>query len=146
MCPNCGARLPRCAVCDFWVGEVDPHSRGARARARAKLERKQEREEARKANGQRDGEGKGEGEGEGGGGGEGDADETLESGKGKKLDDEEIDELMEGFIEICLGCRHVYHRRHAREWFGMHDECAVVGCRCLCGMLDGSFEERVRRS
>ena len=28
MCPRCGARLPRCVVCDHWVGEADPRSKG----------------------------------------------------------------------------------------------------------------------
>ncbi|KAI4138640.1 MAG: hypothetical protein LQ340_008051, partial [Diploschistes diacapsis] len=53
-------------------------------------------------------------------------------------------DAMEGFIEICLSCRHLYHRRHAKEWFRRHEECAVVGCRCPCGTLDGGFVAKTR--
>ncbi|MCJ1336585.1 hypothetical protein MMC09_001863 [Bachmanniomyces sp. S44760] len=29
VCPKCGAHLPRCVICDHWVGAPDPQSRGA---------------------------------------------------------------------------------------------------------------------
>ena len=177
MCPHCGARLPRCAVCDLWVGETDPRSRGARAKVKARRERREERAARKKGdgeeledgdrfgdgggeedaleggksrNGDRRGNAEAEGHGRGAGEGEGGRDEGEEesnngSGEEEGKDGDEAEDPMHGFVEICLGCRHVYHRRHAREWFGRHAECAAVGCRCPCGALDGSFSGRRRR-
>ncbi|MCJ1331631.1 hypothetical protein MMC10_008322 [Thelotrema lepadinum] len=149
MCPNCGARLPRCAVCDFWVGEVDPRSKGARARTRVRKQKPADTDEdghEKAVNGKHQQDKDSNGGSEGGESydededgyeyDESDGDRSIESRrsrKGKKRDPDP----MAGFVEICLSCRHVYHRGHAKEWFARHDECAAVGCRCLCGGLDG---------
>jgi hypothetical protein len=34
MCPRCGARLPRCAICDGWLGVLDSESAGGIAKER----------------------------------------------------------------------------------------------------------------
>lgn len=43
---------------------------------------------------------------------------------------------MAAFVEVCLRCKHVYHRGHAEAWFGKHVECAAVECRCRCDQVD----------
>ena len=35
-CPRCGAHLPRCEICDRWIGVPDPHTRGGEADAAKK--------------------------------------------------------------------------------------------------------------
>ena len=138
LCPHCGARLPRCAVCEFWTGETDPRSRGARSNNTVT------------AGGGGGGSGS-DGNGTSKNGDVDDGKEGGESGKKKKRENEDenederededgnetrngkdIDTLLSGFIEICLSCRHVYHRAHARAWFARHAECAAVGCGCVC--------------
>ena len=147
--------MPRCAVCDFWVGEVDPRSKGARAKVKARQEKDARRRKEQNSE-LKNGAGKLEDEDERGGmdgstTAAGREDKEI-VGKGKNLGAKKDNEgesegseeekntkgqdPMEGFIEICLTCRHVYHRGHAKEWFRRHDECAVVGCRCKCGSLD----------
>ena len=164
MCPNCGARLPRCAVCDFWVGEVDPRSKGARARAKARAQKEKKRvsgdenhSDEKALNGnyherdkdRDDAEREGSEEGSYGEDDEDDYDydESDEEGRAERRASKKKrdGDLMAGFVEICLACRHVYHRGHAREWFARHDECAAVGCRCLCGGLDGGVVRGEKR-
>lgn len=36
------------------------------------------------------------------------------------------------FPTFCLGCEHVLHLDHARQWFARHNECPVPECRCRC--------------
>ena len=160
MCPNCGARLPRCAVCDFWVGEVDPRSKGARSKktkSRSNGATRKEKPTANEKDGTRENEGQEKEDNRRPGspsGSEGEVENSdyesdravapgvASSRRNKK--DKEKDPLA-GFVEICLSCRHVYHRSHAKEWFAKHAQCAARGCRCLCGSLDGSVGGRRSR-
>ena len=80
VCPKCNAHLPRCVICDLWLGVPDPRSKGAR--------------------------------------GETDKDPFSQH------------------LEVCLRCRHMYHRGHAQQWFGDHVKCAVPDCECRCNSLD----------
>jgi hypothetical protein len=80
MCPKCSAHLPRCAICDLWLGVPNQRSAGA----------------------------------------------AEVAGKDR------YDELL----DVCLTCKHMYHRGHAQEWFSRHDECPVPDCKCWCNRLD----------
>lgn len=129
MCPRCGARLPRCVVCDFWVGEADPRSKGASGV---------------------------EGSASAAGGNANVSTTSLVSSmatlntkdkdlvgswaastrtaltKAKEMDDD----YFEKFIVICHACEHIYHEGHAEAWFAKHKECAAPGCNCHCDELD----------
>ena len=80
VCPKCNAHLPRCVICDLWLGVPDPRSKGAR----------------------------------------------TDGGK----------DPFGQHLEVCLRCRHMYHRGHAQVWFGDHEKCAVPDCECRCNALD----------
>ena len=139
MCPNCGARLPRCSVCEFWVGETDPRSKGVRA---DEVLRKELRDSLRPENWKVRGNGE-EVEDEEEETGVSDGEKGRESSMDRQA---RKDDLLKGFVEICLSCTHVYHRRHAREWFGKHTECAAVGCHCRCAEIEGPWSwPRVNR-
>ena len=40
------------------------------------------------------------------------------------------------FIGVCQTCDHVFHGRHAEEWFQKHEVCPVPECQCRCASLD----------
>ena len=39
----------------------------------------------------------------------------------------------------CQSCRHGGHAAHLHEWFEHHTECPVAGCGCKCALLDGGI-------
>ena len=80
VCPKCNTHLPRCVICDLWLGVADPRSKGVRA--------------------------------------------------------EEWKDPFSQHLEVCMRCRHMYHRGHAQEWFAGHEKCAVPDCECRCNALD----------
>lgn len=45
---------------------------------------------------------------------------------------------MGSFISICQSCDHVFHGKHAEEWFHKHEVCPVPGCQCRCASLDSA--------
>lgn len=81
VCPKCNAHLPRCVICELWLGMPDQRSRGV--------------------------------------------------GVGREGKDP--NELR---LEICMTCRHMYHRGHATDWFAKHAECPAPDCKCRCNELD----------
>lgn len=46
-------------------------------------------------------------------------------------------DALKDFIAVCRGCWHMSHGAHARDWFRDHEVCAVPGCGCRCGVVDG---------
>lgn len=46
---------------------------------------------------------------------------------------------LQDFVAVCRGCWHMSHGGHAEEWFRDHAVCAVPGCDCRCGEVDGGI-------
>ena len=116
-CPRCGRHLPRCGLCQLWLGTPRPSMvKGVDPRTGVSAANKQ----APSAGGGREaGMGKVDGE-----------------VNGKDGEDEEGKlDLMAKMITFCRGCGHGFHADHARMWFGKHSVCPVVGCECCCMAL-----------
>lgn len=58
---------------------------------------------------------------------------SAAAGGGKKRDP------LQDFVAVCRGCWHMSHGGHAEEWFRDHAVCAVPGCECRCGEVDGGI-------
>ena len=127
VCPKCGRHLPRCGVCDMWLGTPDPtylswygqthtDAPGLSAsmtgsvstmigfgspmpKAVADL-----------------------------------AKDTQTTSDAKK----EWDDMIRKFTVFCIKCSHGFHAHHARQWFGGyggrdgHKVCPVSSCQCVC--------------
>lgn len=127
ICPKCGRHLPRCGVCDMWLGTPDPtylswygqthtDAPGLSAsmtgsvstmigfgspmpKAVADL-----------------------------------AKDTQTTSDAKK----EWDDMIRKFTVFCIKCSHGFHAHHARQWFGGyggrdgHKVCPVSSCQCVC--------------
>lgn len=107
VCPQCGRHLPRCAICQLWLGTPDP-------RREKKVVHSHPVREEQQAH-QTDGETRDGGE------------ETGEAGEEGRLD-----EVMKKLLTFCTRCGHGYHAHHARMWFARRSVCAAAGCECLC--------------
>ena len=113
VCPQCGRHLPRCGICQLWLGTTNP-SRTTRTRNEARTNgvvplsgassRQHSGEVARVANGTEV--------------------EVLSK----------VDEITAKLLTFCLSCGHGFHADHARMWFGKWEMCPVSDCRCLCGL------------
>jgi hypothetical protein len=127
VCPKCGRHLPRCGVCDMWLGTPDPtylswygqthtDAPGLSAsmtgsvstmigfgspmpKAVADL-----------------------------------AKDTQTTSDAKK----EWEDMIRKFTVFCIKCSHGFHAHHARQWFGGyggrdgHKVCPVSSCQCVC--------------
>jgi hypothetical protein len=127
ICPKCGRHLPRCGVCDMWLGAPDPtylswygqthtDAPGLSAsmtgsvstmigfgspmpKAVADL-----------------------------------AKDTQTTSDAKK----EWEDMIRKFTVFCIKCSHGFHAHHARQWFGGyggrdgHKVCPVSSCQCVC--------------
>ena len=141
VCPKCGRHLPRCGVCDMWLGTPDPsHMRwysqnksgsmdlsasmtgsvnttlgpGTGATKTASL---------KPANAVANGDPSNEA-----------SRDNQDMSDAKK----EWEILMSKFTVFCIKCNHGFHAAHAREWFGEddgrrgHSVCPVSNCNCIC--------------
>ena len=159
-CPRCGARLPRCVVCDFWVGEGEAkRAKPKNAMGNGGADNGSGGKGGNSINGQPPGTHTGTSVESGSNGspsknnntdgeksragesplqGRRTGGRSAESNKPplKERKEEVQVDLMAGFVEVCLSCRHVYHRGHAREWFARHKVCASVECVCRCDDVD----------
>ena len=156
ICPKCGRHLPRCGVCDHWLGTPDetfskwykPPSRGSRASNSADLGASMvgstvtaigppSKAPSVSITGVR--------------GTTGGAPKKLTSAdlapEAVEIVDEEVArqdverkwyEAMHRFTVFCTLCSHGFHAEHARMWFdGVegrdgHRVCPVPLCECLC--------------
>ncbi|RMZ87863.1 hypothetical protein DV736_g4899, partial [Chaetothyriales sp. CBS 134916] len=149
VCPKCGRHLPRCGVCDLWLGTEDEswlkwasydddqatYDKNADLSGSAHtvvgLEAK-------------------------GGGGKvktrlgptatiagrntGEIADTDADAEQKKKDDELLDEEMARMLTFCMNCSHAFHWKHAKIWFegepargrAGHHVCPVPKCQCAC--------------
>jgi hypothetical protein len=106
-CPRCGRHLPRCGLCQLWLGTPRPGAvKGVDPKTGLSTANKHS---ANTAGG-------------------------VASAKG---DGDEVakEDLMAKMITFCRGCGHGFHADHARQWFSKHTVCPVVGCECACMAL-----------
>ena len=141
VCPKCGRHLPRCGICDMWLGTPDPsHMRWYAQNKSGSMDLSASMT--------------------------GSVNTTLGPGTGpvkpaslkpanavvngnranevSRDDQEDSDakkeweELMSKFTVFCIKCNHGFHAAHAREWFGGdngrpgHSVCPVSNCNCIC--------------
>ena len=116
VCPKCWHHLPRCGVCNLWLGVPDPsYTRWYKTE-----------EDKEEENGNVKGP------------------KPSTGGARDPQTDEEVkrnqwDARMGHFTVFCTKCSHGYHASHARDWFQGyggrpgHRVCPVVDCSCLCG-------------
>ncbi|KAL9111874.1 MAG: hypothetical protein Q9227_003724 [Pyrenula ochraceoflavens] len=142
VCPKCGRHLPRCGVCDMWLGMSDPtylrNHGGDRSAGNADPAE--------------------------------DGTATAEEGKivkeshtldletqykEQKERERKLAELLSNFITFCIHCNHGFHAMHALQWFGSQSGfgglasqlfpgsewqwrkegrriCPVADCGCIC--------------
>ena len=125
VCPNCGRHLPRCGVCDLWLGVPDAsHMRWY---------------------------GQGNGSVDLAASVSGSVKTMIGPGEGlkkaspaiaaKDADEDKTpsyEELMAKFTVFCVKCSHGFHAVHAKQWFQGyngregHKVCPVSTCQCLC--------------
>jgi len=120
-CPNCKKPLPRCYVCQLYVGLINPHSEVSRILA-------QRRRAADKA----------AAVAAAGGG-------SAAAAAAASTDEERIEQNVLSFgrwLFYCQRCKHGGHASCINDWFsgeGGHtssrDVCGVNGCACVCRNL-----------
>lgn len=128
VCPKCGRHLPRCGVCDMWLGTPDP----------THLSWYQVQNGAVDLSASMTGS----------------VNTTLGPGamspapkavgdvvKGtQNVSDakKEWEDIVKKFTVFCIKCGHGFHAHHARQWFGGyagrdgHKVCPVSDCQCVC--------------
>lgn len=141
VCPKCERHLPRCGVCDLWLGSPDPsHLRwyapsidrngsmdlSASLTGSATtiigphpsvLAPQSVASSAPAA---------------GGGGGSDEARQDTSSAM------RDWEEMLRKVTVFCIKCRHGFHAHHAKQWFGGyggragHKVCPVSTCQCVC--------------
>jgi WD repeat-containing protein mio len=129
VCPKCGRHLPRCGVCDMWLGVPDPtHLSWYQAQNGAvdlgasmtvsvanTIGPGAISSPAPKPVGDV-------------------VKDTQNTGEAKK----EWEEMFRKFTVFCIKCNHGFHAHHARQWFGGyagrdgHKVCPVSDCQCVC--------------
>jgi WD40 repeat protein len=126
ICPKCGRNLPRCGVCDMWLGAPDPtylrwyaQTLPGATDLSASMT--------------------------------GSVSTTI--GLGSPMpkavadvlketqntsDAKEWEDMIKKFTVFCIKCSHGFHAHHARQWFGGyagrdgHKVCPVSNCQCVC--------------
>lgn len=119
VCPRCGRHLPRCGLCQLWLGTPRPSAmKGVSPKTGQPTT--------------------------GGGGGSAASSGKNAGGSPAAVNGEvsgvasEADrkaDIMAKMITFCRSCGHGFHADHAREWFGKHKVCPVVDCECSCMAL-----------
>lgn len=118
VCPRCGRHLPRCGICQLWLGTPRPNaakgvlpktgllatSHGDGRGASAKIN------------------------------GEATTSSTVYVNLNAR-EAERKNDLMAKMTTFCRRCGHGCHADHAREWFEKHKMCPVVHCECCCMAL-----------
>ena len=127
VCPKCGRHLPRCGVCDMWLGTPDPTYLSWYGQTHADapglsasmtgsvstmigLGSPMPTAVADLAK------------------------DTQTTSDAKK----EWDDMIRKFTVFCIKCSHGFHAHHARQWFGGyagrdgHKVCPVSNCQCVC--------------
>lgn len=115
-CPSCKKPLPRCYVCQLYVGLVNPHAEISRVIA-------QRRRIAERTS-------------DGGG-----AKVVAEAVAGGEEDKSDHNILEFGrWLFFCQRCKHGGHAACISDWFSENDRttCGVNGCTCLCQTADGA--------
>jgi len=114
-CPSCKKPLPRCYVCQLYVGLVNPHAEISRVIA-------QRRRVAESAS-------------EGGGA------KVVAGAAGGEEDKSDHNILEFGrWLFFCQRCKHGGHAACISDWFSESDRttCGVNGCTCICQTTDGA--------
>lgn len=127
VCPKCGRHLPRCGVCDMWLGTPDPTHLSWYGQNPA---------------GAMDSSANMTGSvntvvGLGSPTPKATADavkDTQNTSDAKK----DREDMIRKFTVFCIKCSHGFHAHHARQWFGGyagrdgHKVCPVSNCQCIC--------------
>lgn len=130
ICPKCGRHLPRCGVCDHWLGMPDP------TYLRHGAEKYLTNKKATDTNGHLEDRIDQEKE-----------TQPLDS-VGKYQEQKErqrhMEEVMANFVTFCIRCNHGFHAAHALEWFGPRSSFAKAG-KGDRGRADDPEEPGIRR-
>ncbi|RMZ77541.1 hypothetical protein DV737_g4331, partial [Chaetothyriales sp. CBS 132003] len=151
VCPKCGRHLPRCGVCDLWLGTEDESWLKWASSDDDQTTYDKNADLSSSAHTVVGPDAKGTG---GGGGKEktrfapvatgavGDKADTNADADAeqKKRDDELLDENMARMLTFCMNCSHAFHWKHAKIWFegepakgrAGHRVCPVPKCQCAC--------------
>ena len=142
VCPKCDRHLPRCGVCDMWLGTPDPsHMRWYAQDKRGSMDlsasmtgsvnttlgpgpNAQKTSSLKAANTVVNGDAANE------------ASKNTQDVSDARKDGANM--LLSKFTVFCIKCSHGFHAGHAREWFGGyagrqgHSVCPVSNCNCIC--------------
>jgi WD repeat-containing protein mio len=141
VCPKCGRHLPRCGVCDIWLGTPDPSymrwysqnksgsmdlsaSMTGSVNTTLGLGIGTQKTASLKAgnpivNGDP-------------------ASEAFKDPQSVSDAKKDWQGMLSKFTVFCVKCSHGFHAVHAREWFGGyaeregHSVCPVSNCNCIC--------------
>lgn len=133
VCPKCGRHLPRCGVCDLWLGMPDPTylKHGAETYASNK--------KAKETNGDTEhitNDEKMDGNAE--------SSDIVGQYQKQKQRQRHMEEMMANFVTFCIHCNHGFHASHALEWFGPRSSFAA-GNHTNGGLTGDSGRQQVRR-
>jgi hypothetical protein len=141
VCPKCGRHLPRCGVCDMWLGTPDPsHMRWHGQNKTGSIDLSasmtgsvnttlgpgtgaQKTSSLKAANAVVNDDSANEA-----------SKDTQNMSEAKK----DWEDMLSKFTVFCVKCSHGFHAVHAREWFGGyagregHSVCPVSNCNCIC--------------
>ena len=129
VCPKCRRHLPRCGVCDLWLGVPDASHMRWYPQGSGSVDLAASASGSVKTM-----------IGPAGAGGSKKASPALaakDAGEGEE-ERPSYDELMAKFTVFCVKCSHGFHAVHARQWFQGyhgregHEVCPVSACQCLC--------------
>ena len=141
VCPKCGRHLPRCGVCDMWLGTPDPsHMRWYSQTKSGSMDLGTSMTGSvnttlgpgtatQKTSSLKTGDTVTYGD---------PASEASKDDQDASDKKKERQDLLSKFIVFCIKCSHGFHAIHAREWFGGyagragHSVCPVSNCNCIC--------------
>jgi WD repeat-containing protein mio len=140
-CPKCGRHLPRCGVCDIWLGTPDPthmrwfsQNKGGSMDLGASMTGSINTTLGPDTGSKKPPSIKAVNTSANGVQGSGPSKDTPHVSHVKP----EWEDVMSKFTVFCIKCRHGFHAIHARQWFGGyagregHSVCPVSSCGCIC--------------
>jgi WD40 repeat protein len=141
VCPKCGRHLPRCGVCDMWLGTPDPsHMRWYSQHKSGSMDLSASMTGSVNTTlGPGAGPQKTASLKAGNAGANSDAvNDTFKDAQTVPVSKKDWEDMLNKFTVFCVKCSHGFHAAHAKEWFGGYDGreghsvCPVSNCNCIC--------------
>lgn len=127
VCPKCGRHLPRCGVCDMWLGAPDPTYLRWYAQKLAGVVDLSASMTGSVSTMITLGSPMPKG-----------VVDTIKDTQNTSDAKKEWEDTIRKFTVFCIKCSHGFHAHHARQWFGGYDGrdghkvCPVSDCQCVC--------------